>query len=85
MAYVDTNRPNFAQLTNIQEWLNSLNLNHYLDMFIVKSYLNLSQILHFEKVDLLSIGIKDESHQDVILESLKCIHFELNFQNGFLV
>ena len=47
MAYVDTNRPNFAQLTNIQEWLNSLNLNHYLDMFILKSYLNLSQILHY--------------------------------------
>jgi len=85
VSFIDTNRPNFSQLTSIQEWLNSLNLNQYTNHFIDKKHLNLSQVLNFEKFDLDSIKITEESAQNAILESLKCIQFELNFQNGFLV
>jgi hypothetical protein len=53
--------------------------------FTDKKHLNLSQVLNFEKIDLDSIKIADDITQNVLLESLKCIQFELNFQNGFLV
>jgi hypothetical protein len=58
---------------------------HYADTFINRRYLNLSQIINLEKDDLLALEIRDGAHIEIILESLKCINFELNFQNGFLV
>ena len=85
VPYVDTNRPNFAQLTSVKEWLHSLDLIQYLNLFQLKGLLNLSQVLGFERADLSQLDVWDENDQATILESLKCIHFELNFQNGFLV
>ena len=85
-SYIDTNRPNFTQLTNIQEWLNSLGLGEYASKFVAKRYLNLSQALNIELNDLVrTFEILDETHKNLIMESLKRIQFELNFQNGFLV
>lgn len=84
-SYIDTNRPNFTHLTNIHEWLNSLSLIEYVDCFIFNRYLNLSQVLNLEVEDLILMEIFDQNHQMIMLESLKRIQFELNFQNGFLV
>lgn len=85
-TYTDPNRPNFTQLTNIQEWLNSLGLGDYISKFVAKRYLNLSQAINLELTDLPRLfDVYDESHQSLIMESLKRIQFELNFQNGFLV
>ena len=85
MAYNDTGKPNIAQLTSIEEWLISLNLTQYLKLFKSNSYLNLSQILDLQTNDLNSIGIWDEYHRRIILESLKTIQFDISFKNGFLV
>jgi len=85
VPFIDTNRPNFAQLTSVKEWLNSLELSQYVGFFHAKKYYNLSQVLSFERDDLIRLEIWSEKHQESILDSIKCIHFELNFQNGFLV
>lgn len=86
ISYIDTNRPNFTQLTNIHEWLNSLNLSELIERFVSKRYLNLSQVLQLELNDLMgTFDIYDEDKQALMMESIKRIQFELNFQNGFLV
>lgn len=82
---IDPNRPNFTQMTNVQEWLNSLGLGEYIGRFVAKRFLNLSQVLNLELSDLVKLEVYDESHQSLIIESIKRIQFELNFQNGFLV
>jgi hypothetical protein len=53
--------------------------------FHAKRFLSLSQVLTFDRTDLESLEIWNESDHKTILDSLKCIQFELNFQNGFLV
>ncbi len=85
VPFIDTNRPNFSQLTSIKEWLNSLEMPQFVENFHTRRFLNLSQIVGFDRDDLLALEIWQETEQNAILESLKCIHFELNFQNGFLV
>lgn len=85
IPFIDTNRPNFAQLTSVKEWLSSLELNQYLGTFQMRKLLNLSQVLDFDRNNLKKLEIWNDADQNIILESLKCIHFELNFQNGFLV
>lgn len=82
---IDTNRPNFTHLTSVQEWLNSLNIIEYVDLFVNRRMLNLSQVLNLELEDLIKMEIFESSHQMIILDSIKRILFELNFQNGFLV
>lgn len=85
IPFIDTNRPNFAQLTSIKEWLNSLELTQYLNSFNRMGYLNLSQALECDRNELMRLEVWNEKDQDELLDSLKCILFELNFQNGFLV
>ncbi len=85
VAYNDTNKPNIAQLTSIEDWLISLNLTQYLKLFKSNQYLNLSQLLDLQYNDLNSIGIWDESHKRQMLESFKTVQFDISFKNGFLV
>ncbi|RNA09829.1 Ephrin type-A receptor 4 [Brachionus plicatilis] len=82
---IDTNRPNFTHLTSVHEWLNSLNIIVYVNLFVNRRLLNLSQVLNLELEDLIKMEIFDPDHQMIILDSVKRIQFELNFQNGFLV
>jgi Eph receptor B1 len=85
LVFIDPNKPNFTQVTNIHEWLNSLGLSDLACVFLSNSYLSLSQVLGIDVTDLLRMQIYDEHVQKIILESLKQIQFELNFQSGFLV
>ena len=85
MAYIDTNRPNLAQSTSIDEWLASLSLTQYVAIFKRNGFLNLSQIVDLQMNDLVSLGIWDQLNQSKIIESLKTVQFEIAFRNGFLV
>jgi hypothetical protein len=82
---IDTNKPNISQLTSIEDWLSSLNLTQYLKLFKTHAYLNLSQLLDLKYNDFNLLGIWDDLHKQLILESLKTVQFEISFKNGFLV
>jgi ephrin-B len=85
MVFIDPNKPNFTQLTSVHEWLSSLGLAELTPAFNAQRYLSLSQVLGVDHADLVRMQLYDEHVQTILLESLKQIQFELNFQSGFLV
>jgi hypothetical protein len=84
-TYIDSNRPNIAQLTSIDDWLNSLSLAQYCIQFKHSNYLSLSQILNLNSSDLLSAGVFSQTHQIIMLQSLNNIKRDISQQNGCLV
>lgn len=55
---------------DLADWLNGLSLQQYIDNFMEHGF-NSVKHLRLSRQDLVKIGIKDVSHRDKILSSLK--------------
>ncbi|CAF0874300.1 unnamed protein product [Didymodactylos carnosus] len=79
---VNPDQPNFAQITSIDEWLHSLQLDHCIKQFKSSGYMNLSQICHFTQRDLIDIGLTINFDQHKILDALKKARSNLELTIG---
>ncbi|CAF0738708.1 unnamed protein product [Didymodactylos carnosus] len=79
---INPDQPNFAQITSIDEWLHSLQLDHYIKQFKSYGYMNLSQICHFTQRDLIDIGLTINFDQHKILDTLKKVRSNLELTVG---
>ncbi|CAF1122630.1 unnamed protein product [Adineta steineri] len=71
--------PNIAQLTSIIDWLHNLQLDRFIHLFTNNGYTNLSQICHFNSLDLNDILGNDFTfdEQTHLLDSLNHIRSQL--------
>ena len=73
----------YSDLTTIQDWLESIKMGQYSDMFSKAGYKHLKQVATEDELDLNDMGIKLIGHKNKIRKSLREVKKTLSKDTAF--
>ena len=73
----------YTDVTTIQDWLESIKMGQYSDMFDKAGYKQLKQVAAEDELDLSEMGIKLIGHKNKIRKSLREVKKKLSVDTAF--
>ncbi|GFO42406.1 ephrin type-a receptor 4 [Plakobranchus ocellatus] len=69
--FIDPSTPDMTSLSSVEDWLVSIKMDKYLNLFLAAGMSNMDQVRHLTVRDLLNMGISLVGHQKKIMNSIQ--------------
>ncbi|XP_059144235.1 ephrin type-A receptor 8-like [Physella acuta] len=69
--FIDPSAPDMTSLLSVEDWLLSIKMERYLNLFLAAGYTTMDQVRHVTVRDLLNMGVSLVGHQKKMMNSIQ--------------